>query len=260
MRKRITSKDIAKLAGVSRTTVSFVLNDAPGMRIPEETRQRVLAAARQLDYQPDEVARSMASGRRNLLGFVVRQSADQAFADHFLPQVLNGITRAADEQGYHTIFEPISPEDKRATYSQLIATRHVDGIVLSGPRSDDQELLRIHAAGAHIVMMGQVPNSDIPFVDVDNIGGARLATDHLISLGHHRIALITNAPPAYTASADRFTGYRQALEVAGPPFHPSLGQYGNSAPPARAGGPIHVFSPPLLPTDHLVPSRTLPLG
>src|SRR5450432_1695325 len=207
MQQRITSKDIAKLAGVSRTTVSFVLNDVPGMRIPEETRQRVLDAARQLDYHPDEVARSMASGRRKILGFVVRQSADQAFADHFLPQVLNGLTRAANEQGYRTLFEPISPEDKLDTYGQLIRTRHVDGIILSGPRSDDEELLRIHASGAHIVMMGQIANSNIPFVDVDNIGGARLATEHLINLGHRRIALITNAPPAYTASADRFTGY-----------------------------------------------------
>src|SRR5258708_23225771 len=164
MRQRITSKDIAKLAGVSRTTVSFVLNDVPGMRIPEETRQRVLDAARQLDYHPDEVARSMASGRRKILGFVVRQSPDQAFADQFLPQVLTGLTRAANEQGYRTIFEPISPEDKVDTYGQLIRARHVDGIALSGPRLDDDELLRIHAAGAPIVMMAPVPYSDFPFV------------------------------------------------------------------------------------------------
>src|SRR5258708_8154537 len=102
MRQRITSKDIAKLAGVSRTTVSFVLNDVPGMRIPEETRQRVLDAARQLDYHPDEVARSMASGRRKILGFVVRQSADQALSHQFFPQFPTRLHLAPQETPYLT--------------------------------------------------------------------------------------------------------------------------------------------------------------
>src|SRR5258708_26599272 len=121
MRQRITSKDIAKLAGVSRTTVSFVLNDVPGMRIPEETRQRVLDAARQLDYHPDEVARSMASGRRKILGVVVRQSADQAFADQFLPQVLTGLKRAANGRGYRRIFLPLFPVDQVGTYGYFVS-------------------------------------------------------------------------------------------------------------------------------------------
>src|SRR5262249_39744576 len=141
MAKRATSKDIAKLAGVSRTTVTFVLNNTPGMRISEETRQRVLDAVRKLNYHPDEAARSMASGRRPIIGFVVRQSPDQAFADLFLPQVLNGLTKAASEQGYRVIFEPISPNNGVDSYGVLTRTRHVDGIILSGPRSDDQELI-----------------------------------------------------------------------------------------------------------------------
>ena len=175
MAKRVTTKDIAELAGVSRTTVSFVLNDTPGMRIPEDTRQRVLEAARQLNYYPHAGARSMVSGRTNVIGFVLRQSADQAFADQFLPQVLDGLTKATGALGYRTLFEAIPPDSMNGGYARLIREQHVDGIVLSGPRLDDEELLRVFAEGASIVLLGQLPNTGIPFVDVDNVGGAALA-------------------------------------------------------------------------------------
>ena len=109
MAKRITSKDIAELAGVSRTTVSFVLNDVPGMRITVETRQRVLEAARKLHYHPDATARSMVSGRRQVIGFVVRQSPEQAFGDLFLEDI-----RAYRETLFKT--SSIRPLFPQATY------------------------------------------------------------------------------------------------------------------------------------------------
>src|SRR3970282_227000 len=107
MAKRATAREVAELAGVSRTTVSFVLNDIPGMRISEDTRQRVLEAARQLNYHPDATARRMASGRTNVIGFVLRQSPDQAFADQFLPQVLGGLGQAGAAQGHLILLEHI---------------------------------------------------------------------------------------------------------------------------------------------------------
>src|SRR5258708_14267195 len=118
MKKRITTKDIADLAGVSRTTVSFVLNDVSEMRIPEDTRQRVLDAAKRLDYQPHAAARSMASGRTRILGIVVRQSIEQAFADLFLPQVLLGLAHSAEERGYYTLFRAIDPMTPHGVYSE----------------------------------------------------------------------------------------------------------------------------------------------
>ncbi len=260
MAKRITSKDIAELAGVSRTTVSFVLNNAPGMRIPEETRQRVLAAARQLNYHPDAAARSMVSGRTNVIGFAVRQSADQAFADHFLPQVLHGLAQRAGALGYRTLFEPIPPDSQTGAYTKLIRERHVDGIVLSGPRLDDEELLHIHTEGAPIVLMGQLPNTDIPFVDVDNVGGAARATEHLIGLGHCRIALITNAPLVYTASADRRAGYRQALEAHGLTYDEALVRYGDFSPHGGEKAMIELLALQPRPTAVFVASDTVALG
>src|SRR5207302_11488306 len=145
------------------------------VRIPYDTRQRVLAAARRLNYHPDAAARSMASGRTTVIGFIVRQNIDQVFTDHFLPQVLNGLSHAARSLGYRTLFEAVPPDSQDGAYMRLIRERHVDGIILSGPRLDDRELLRLHAEGAPVVIMGHLPQTEIPFVDVDNIGGAALA-------------------------------------------------------------------------------------
>lgn len=227
MGKRAIAAEVAKLAGVSRTTVSFVLNDVPGMRISEETRQRVLNAARQLNYHPDATARRMVTGQTKMIGFVLRQSSDQVFGDHFLPQVLHGMSQAVSAQGYHLVFEIVPPEDRSGVYMRLINERHVDGIVLSGPRSDDQELVRSYHQGANIVLVGQMPGEKISYVDVNNVDGAKIATKHLLDLGHTRVGMITNAPLAYTASADRLVGYRVALDKAGLAYDEVLVQIGN---------------------------------
>jgi DNA-binding LacI/PurR family transcriptional regulator len=227
MPKRTILREVAERAGVSRTTVSFVLNDVPGMRISEETRQRVVEAARELNYHPDATARRMTRGKTETVGLVLRQTPDQVSADQFLPQVLNGFSQACAAQNYHMLFETIPPDRPAGSYARLLNERHVDGIALSGPRNDDQELLALSMGQAPIVLMGQLPVSHLPFVDVNNVGGAVQATRHLIEHGHQRIGLITNAPPAYTASADRLTGYRQALEAAGLPFNGDWVRYGD---------------------------------
>lgn len=259
-RRRATSKDVADLAGVSRTTVSFVLNKTSGMRIGAATRQRVLRAAQRLNYHPDATARRMAGGRTFILGFVLRQSPEQAFNDHFLPQVLTGLSCTASEHGYHILFETIPPGDHSGAYARLVRERHVDGIVLSGPRSDDRELRAIDAEGAPIVLMGKLSNSRIPSVDVDNVKSAVMATEHLIGLGHRRIGIITNAPVAYTASADRLKGYRLALKQAGIPYDISLVGYGNFTPQSGLVAMKRLLSSEPHPSAIFVASDTVALG
>lgn len=259
-RRRVTSQDVADLAGVSRTTVSFVLNETSGMRIGAATRQRVLRAARRLKYHPDATARRMAGGRTFILGFVLRQSPEQAFTDHFLPQVLTGLSCAAAEHDYHILFEAIPPGDHSGAYARLIRERHVDGIVLSGPRSDDRELFAIAAEGAPIVLMGKLSNSRIPSVDVDNVKSAAMATHHLIQSGHRRIGIITNAPVAYTASADRLKGYRRALDEAGISYDESLVSFGNFTPQSGLVAMKKLLAPKQIPTAVFVASDTVALG
>lgn len=260
MVKRATARDVAELAEVSRTTVSFVLNEVPGIRISDETRQRVVEAAKQLNYHPDATARRMVTGRTNVIGFVLRQSPDQVFADQFLPQVLNGLTHAAAAQNYHVLIEPIPPESEPGAYLRLVRERHVDGIILSGPRFDDEELLRFHAEGWPLVMMGQLPNTDLMFVDIDNVGSAAAATQHLIALGHRRIALITNAKPTYTAAMDRLAGYRQALEAAALSYDETLVEFGEFTPQSGAAAMNKLLQLSPLPTAVFVASDTVALG
>lgn len=260
MKKRTTAQDVADLAGVSRTTVSFVLNNVSGMRIGEDTRHRVSEAARQLDYHPDAIARRMVKGRTSIIGFVLRQTPDQVYSDWFLPQVLIGLSKAASSQGYHVLIEPAPPDVDPGAYIRLIRERHVDGIVLSGPRFDDQDLLHKHARHGPVVLMGQLPDAGLPFVDVDNVGGAASATRHLIDLGHRRIAFISNASKAYTASAERLAGYRQALESASIPFDESLVRYGDFTPASGEKAMAELLQLTPLPSAVFVASDTVAIG
>jgi len=210
--ERPTQKQIAEAAGVSRTTVSFVLNDVPGVNLSPDTRQRVLEAAARLNYYPDATARRLASGETRTIALVLHQGPTQAYGDFFLPEMLQGVSQAARQQGYHVLFYPIGPTEDPSAYVELVRGRHADGLILSGPRLDDTPLLELYEEGYPIVLQGQLPGTVLPYVDVDNVKGARLAVEHLISLDHRRIGIVTNAPLTYTAARQRLDGYRQALE------------------------------------------------
>ncbi|MBC8248219.1 MAG: LacI family DNA-binding transcriptional regulator [Anaerolineales bacterium] len=114
LRSRPTQRQIAEEVGVSRTTVSLVLNDIPGVRVSPETRQHVLEVARRLNYYPDAAARTLASGRTHTIGFVLCQSPDRIFADAFLPEVLRGVGDAVQENGFrvliHSVEDVTAPE------------------------------------------------------------------------------------------------------------------------------------------------------
>jgi DNA-binding LacI/PurR family transcriptional regulator len=215
MRRRTTSADVATLAGVSRTTVSFVLNARTDVKIPAETRRRVLDAAEQLAYHPHAPARQLAGGRSHVIALVLRQSPEQIAGDAVLAETLRGLAAAARSGGFRVMVEPLAPDGPDATYAALLRAQHADGLVISGPRVDDPDLLELVRDGFPIVLQGALPDVDVTSVDVDNIAGARGAVEHLISLGHRRIACITNAPLVYTAAQERLTGYRDALRAAG---------------------------------------------
>lgn len=228
-KKRSTSFDVAELAGVSRTTVSFVLNNVMDVSISEVTRQRVLDAAKKLHYHPNVAGKKLVSGRSDTVGLVLCQSPEQIFADAFLPQVILGVEQAAIQQGFHVLLKPIDPNDAGG-YTNLIRENHVDGILLSGPRQDDQALIELYEEGVPVMLMGQMPHTRMPFVDVNATAGAETAIQHLLSLGHRRIGMITNAPLNYTSAQQRRAGYCQALESAGLTVDPSFTQEGHFTP------------------------------
>ncbi|HWQ83336.1 MAG TPA: LacI family DNA-binding transcriptional regulator [Anaerolineales bacterium] len=213
--RRVTSQDVARAAGVSRTTVSLVLNNVEA-QISVDTRQRVLEAAKQLNYHPNASARRLVQGRTRVIGFVEHHSPYQSFADAFMAEVLRGLHAVARQYNYHIIYEPTSDDDRDPDYHvKLVQERHVDGIIYSGPRLNDVALESLAEANIPVVLQGHLPGCPFSSVDIDNISSAKLATDYLIGLGHTQIAMITNGPLIYSAATDRLTGYTLALQAAG---------------------------------------------
>jgi len=259
-KKQATSQDVADLAGVSRTTVSFVLNNVPGMKISGETRQRVLEAARQLNYYPASAARTLASGKTHRIGLVLCEQRAHLVANAFLPAFLRGVSDLAHQEGYRVIFQSTEDRTGETAYVGLLREQHVDGLIVSGPRSDDFQLTRLHEEGYPLVLHGHLPDCALPFVDVDNAGGAHKAVSYLIGLGHRRIGLITNAPLLYTAAEDRLTGYRQALQEAALSLDDELVRYGEFSPQSGRVAMGSLLALPSPPSAVFVASDVVALG
>lgn len=228
--KRVTSKDVAKLAGVSRTTVSFVLNNVESIQISPETRQKVLQAAIELGYVPDAAAQSLASGRSKIIGLVLNRSPRHFATDAYITQVLNVLVTEARKHGMRLLLEIVEDNHPKETYLDLAISKRIDGIIFSGPRFDDLALQTLFDSGFPTVVMGKLPATQFPYVDIDNRAAAHQAAAHLFKLGHTAVACITNAALSYTAAAERVQGYRDALEEFGLPFDPALVRYGDFDP------------------------------
>ena len=223
---RVTSQDVADAAGVSRTTVSLVLNDVKGIKISEDTRQRVIRAAKELGYVPDAAARALASRRSQIIGLVLVRSAKHITSDAFLTQVLENLLDVVHEHDLRLLIDIIEPQHQKEAYLHLARSKHIDGLILSGPRFDDEALSALEDHDFPTVLMGQLPGTGLCSVDVDNRKAACGAVEHLIQLGHQRVACITNAPPLYTAATDRLNGYKDALASQGIPYKESIIKYG----------------------------------
>lgn len=228
--KRVTSKEVAQRAGVSRTTVSLVLNNVQGVQISDETRQRVLDSAKALGYVPNAAAKALASRRSQIIGIVLTRDPHHIASDAFLNQIINGLIASVHKNDMRLLIDIVETRHQKKAYLELIRAKRIDGMILSGPRFDDEALMELERDGFPTVLMGQLPGSNFHCVDVDNRAAAFQAVEHLIHHGHRRIACITNASLNYTAAADRLIGYRQALAAAGIPYDESLIRYGDFDP------------------------------
>ncbi|UCH60939.1 MAG: LacI family DNA-binding transcriptional regulator [Anaerolineales bacterium] len=228
--RRVTSQDVADAAGVSRTTVSLVLNKVQGAKIREETRQRVIAAARELGYVPDAAARALVSRRAQIIGLVLTRRPDQVTSDGFLTQLLDGLLGVIKQSGLRLLIEIVDPEHQKEAYLELIRAKHIDGVILSGPRYDDDALRTLEEEAFPVVLLGQLPDTNHYSVDINNRVASRIAVEHLLGLGHKEIACITNADLSYTAATERLIGYQEALEAAGLSLNDELVGYGDFSP------------------------------
>ncbi|NNJ13150.1 LacI family transcriptional regulator [Chloroflexales bacterium ZM16-3] len=213
-----TIKDVAERASVSTATVSYVLNGTG--TVTDATRQRVLAAAAALSYQPNHAARSLRS-RSRTLGLVLPPRAAR-LSDPAMADLVDGLAEAAAARGYFLLLANASDEQPEELLGeQLLRSGRVDGLVLLDLRADDARVRHLLTLGAPIICAGPPQSSQgCPCVGLDSYGGARAATSHLLSLGHRLVAQIT--PPSDLAESELFfQGYADALAEAGVELDPS---------------------------------------
>lgn len=227
MSRRVTSQDVADLAEVSRTTVSFVLNNVNRFSIRPETAEKVRLAAQQLGYYPNASAKALASNQTKNIGLIFTRSPEYIASDSFLPQILSGMLDVVKQHSLSLLVEWVEPGQQLETYLELTRAHHIDGMILMTPRTDDTGIKALEEADIPVVVMGYIPDSTLHSVDVNNLEAAQEAVEHLISLGHRQIACITNAALPFTSAVQRLDGYRRALESAGIPFDPDLVREGD---------------------------------
>lgn len=206
---------IARLSGVSRSTVSRVLNNSP--RVSPEVRRRVLEVIRQTNFQPNLAARGLAAGSTRILGLVIPTGVGRLFIDPYFPLLIQGVTSACNSRDYSIMLWLAEPEYERRTIRQILYSGLVEGVILSSMPADDPLVDALLEARRPFVVVGHVPKCDqISFVDVDNVDSARQAVLHLARLGRKRIAIITG-PLSTAVGQDRLQGYQLALQQAGLP-------------------------------------------
>lgn len=228
-RRPPTITDVARLAEVSITTVSFVLNDAAERSIPDGTRSRVRAAAEELGYRPNAAAKLLRTQRSHTIGFVTDEVASTPFAG----DIIRGAQEAAWEHGKVLIV--VDTGDNDAIKDSAIAVmleRRVEGLILAA---------KYHRPVAPPAMSGEVPtvlldcfaeDRSLPSVVPDEVGGGRTATEALLRHGHRRIGFI-NLVRGIPASAGRLDGYAVALREYDLPFDEALVRYTDSDVPGR---------------------------
>ncbi|HPC72640.1 MAG TPA: LacI family DNA-binding transcriptional regulator [Treponema sp.] len=218
MKKRIVSaSDVAKLAGVSRTTVSFILNNTPGKHISEATRQRVLQAASALEYVPDEDAVSIARRTHFTIGFFISHSSS-IFTDAYIIRLIDGMALVFNKHRCRLVLQPL--RQSQTNYVELVRSHSLDGVILINTHVNDPGILELEQAQIPLVVIGSIQGLHIPQVDIDNAAAAREMAEYLLSLGHTKIAMIVHAPISYYAAAHRLEGYRAAMEAAGLEINP----------------------------------------
>lgn len=210
---RVTLRDVAEVAGVSPTTASFVLNNRCES-IPEETRQRVLDAARQLNYRPNLSARALATGKTRRIGIVLNQPESFSTRDTYFNEILEGIIQRATEHDHNVLLLSAHYPSWQPLFADITGGA-VDGVLQISLFVDYALTPALLDAGFPLVCVNF--HTDHPAnlsVDCDNVMGGRLAARHLLDLGHQRIALFY--PGDHLSwGAERLLGVRSAIDEAG---------------------------------------------
>jgi LacI family transcriptional regulator len=217
----LTLEDIARKAGVSRSTVSRVINDHPSVR--EDVRKRVMTVIQTTGYHPNAAARTLASQRSNMLGLVLPRSVTSFFADPYFPRLTQGIAQGCNQYDLTLgLFLVSTKKDEEKIFPRILRNGYLDGILLQSGQVGELLIDRLIDSEIPLVVIGRPPISkSVSYIDVDNVSAAFGAVSHLIRLGYQRIGMIAG-PQNTTVGIDRTVGYRKAMEERGREVIPTL--------------------------------------
>lgn len=236
-------EDIAAKAGVSRATVSRVINNNPV--VSEKTRRKVMAIIEREGFSPNPVARALVTRRTNVIGVVIPHRPHVMFEDtHYFPTLLHGISKLANERDYALLlWFGRSEDDEKRFYERIISNRLMDGVIIASARQNDTLIDHfLHSRTPFVLVERPAHDQDrISYVTIDNLAAAQTAVSHLITLGRTRIGTITG-DLGIADGLDRLEGYKQALKDAGHTFEPELVYEGNFTYQAGYDGMQHLLS------------------
>lgn len=218
----VTIADVAARAGVGAGTVSRVLNNSP--KVSTATRARVLAAIDALDYRPNPLARGLSRGRCQTLGVVI-----PFFTQPSAVERLRGVVAALDGSRYDLVlFNVESPVHRDEHFNALAGRDRADGLLVLSLPPSARQLARLRSANVPVVLV-DARGEGVPIVVIDDVEGGRIATRHLVELGHERVAFVGDDPAnafGFRSSPDREQGYREVLAAAGIDVSPEYVRYG----------------------------------
>ncbi|WP_338498593.1 LacI family DNA-binding transcriptional regulator [Streptomyces sp. SJL17-4] len=223
-RRQSTLDEVAELAGVSRSVASRVLNNAP--HVSRAKREAVERAVHRLGYVPNPTARALATRQTGAAALVVSGEDPSIFADPFFAQVIVGASAALEDADLHLMLCLAASDRGRKRVEQLLRSKGADGVMLMALREDDPLARMAQEADMPVVFGGRPVGLDPRwYVDVDNVGGARAATEHLLAAGRTRVATICGRLDTEVGRA-RHRGHRDALLAAGlDPYPPEAGDF-----------------------------------
>lgn len=216
---KATIYDVAEQAGVAISTVSRVLNNSQD--VADSTRDRVLSAVRELQFRPNRTAKSLAQRSTRTIAVAV-----PTFTTPFHNELLKGVRDRLDDEDIDLLLCDLDWEAPKSTLRNFLERGTMDGLLLVGVPSDQELSEELEMLGVPVVLVGSKLNTFDSFY-WDEAPGARIAVEHLLDLGHRRIALITTPHHNRLRNA-RLAGYRQALEAAGVEFDPELVVHGHT--------------------------------
>ncbi len=257
--RRVTSREVAAKAGVSRATVSFVLNGVRTNRVSEATRERVLRAARELGYVPDAAARSLVSGRAGTIGLLVNH-AQHLRVDAFINQALHVLTEHCGDRGFRLLIETSDLSRGVFDYRGLVESRQIDGLVVINPNPDDERLAELIDRRYPMVLLGNHPDARVATISVNSHEAMEAAMRHVIGLGHRRIGFIHYRRIGSVAGGGRFGGYRAALAAEGIPFDIRWVRSGNYSAESGHDAMLSLLAESDRPTAVMVGNDTVAIG